>query len=152
VGNVKRLKRKDLKNTEKEAEKFYVPFRNGIFLSYALALAESIYIKERKNYDLFVGFKCEGKEHYPDTTPEFVKKINELSKISCTRPFKILAPLIKMDKEDIILLGERLGVALEDTWSCYVSAGKKQCGRCLACMLRKEGFYWANVKDKTKYS
>ncbi len=140
---------KDLRDTKKESEKFYVPCRNTIFLTYALALAESLFIKNKEKFDIFVGFKCEGKESYPDTTKEFVKEINSLSRLSCNGKFKIIAPLINKDKEDIVKLGEKLGVYFKDTHSCYIS--DKHCGTCLACMLRKAGFYWANVKDVTDY-
>jgi 7-cyano-7-deazaguanine synthase len=151
-GKINKITKKDLKDTKKESEKYYVPCRNLIFISYALAFAESIYIKEKKDSDIFVGFKCEGKESYPDTTREFVEKFNQLSKQGCAGDFKIITPLIKKDKEDIILLGKRLGVNLKDTFSCYVSNEKwKHCGKCLACALRKSGFYWAGEKDTTKY-
>jgi len=144
------LKRKDLKDTKKESDKWYVPCRNTIFLVYALALAESLYIKENEKYDIFSGFKCEGKESYPDTTKGFVEEMNRLSKISCVQKFKIIAPLIEKDKEDIVLLGQKLGVDFKKTFSCYTGE-EIHCGTCLACMLRKEGFYWANVKDTTNY-
>ena len=149
-GKVKKLNKKDLKNTKKESEKFYVPCRNSVFLVHALALAESIFIKEGTKSDIFVGFKCEGNESYPDTTKKFVKEINRLSKIGCAGNFKIYAPLILKDKEDIIQLGEKLCVNFRKTFSCYI--GKtKHCGNCLACQLRKAGFYWAGLKDPTKY-
>ena len=144
------LKRKDLKDTKKESDKWYVPCRNTIFLVYALALAESLYIKENEKYDIFSGFKCEGKESYPDTTKGFVEEMNRLSKISCVQKFKIIAPLIEKDKEDIVLLGQKLGVDFKKTFSCYTGE-EIHCGTCLACMLRKEGFYWANVNDTTNY-
>lgn len=149
-GKVNKISKKDLKDTSKESLKWYVPCRNLVFLSYALALAESLYIKNKKIYDIFVGFKCEGKESYPDTTKEFVDSINELSKISCYKHFKVLAPLIKKDKEDIILLGKRLNINFNNTFSCYASP-TLHCGYCLACRLRQEGFYWANINDPTKY-
>jgi len=149
-GKVKKLKKEDLKDTKKESEKFYVPCRNTVFLIHALALAESRYIKTKKIYDLFVGFKCEGKESYPDTTKKFVREINNLARISCSYKFKLNAPLINKDKEEIVLLGKKLGVKFEDTYSCYVSQNN-HCGRCLACKLRQAGFYWANVKDPTFY-
>ena len=149
-GTAKKLKRTDLRDTKKESEKFYVPCRNAIFLIHALAFVESLSIKERKNFDIFVGFKNEGKESYPDTTKKFVNKMNELSKISCSRPARILAPLIEKDKEDIIVLGRKLSVNFKKTFSCYVE-GKKHCGVCLACKLRQEGFYWAGIKDPTEY-
>src|SRR3989344_9608703 len=94
TGKATRLRIKDLKDTKKESQKWYVPCRNTLFLAYALALAESFFIKKKKVYDIFIGFKCEGREVYPDTTPEFVKEINRLSRISCAKPFKIIAPLI----------------------------------------------------------
>lgn len=147
-GKVKEIK--DLRDTKEESTKWYVPCRNTIFLNYALALAESEFIKSKIPSDIFVGFKCEGKESYPDTTPEFVEKMNNLARISCAYPFRVIAPLIKMDKEDIVLLGTKLDVPLSATFSCYV--GKSfHCGKCLACKLRKAGFYWANIKDSTKY-
>jgi len=149
----RKIKRKELKNTEKESNKYYVPCRNIVFLTYALALAESLQIKNKEIWDIFTGFKCEGREAYPDTTPEFVKEMNELKSISTGINGKILAPLIKKDKEEIIILGEELGVKLEDTYSCYIGTKNKQehCGTCLSCRLRQEAFYWADVKDKTKY-
>lgn len=151
-GRIKKLTRKDLKDTSLESEKFYVPCRNTLFLTTALSLAESLYLKNKIKNDIFVGFKSEGKESYPDTTQDFVNEINHLSKISCITAFKVYAPMIKKDKEDIVLLGEKLGVNFKDTFSCYVPKNKKQCGECLACMLRKEGFYWANIKDPTSYA
>jgi len=150
-GKIKKLNRKDLKDTSKESQKFYVPCRNTIFLTYALAIAESIFLKDKIKSDIFVGFKCEGKEAYPDTTEDFVKEINQLSKFSCAGKFKVYAPLIKKDKEDIILLGEKLKINLNKTFSCYSPIKGEHCGYCLACKLRQEGFYWADVKDPTKY-
>lgn len=140
-----------LKNTKKEGDKWYVPLRNTVFLTYALALAESDWINKKTDSKIFVGFKCEGRESYPDTTREYVDFMNLFSKKVCAKKFSIEAPLIRMDKEDIISLGIRLGVPLEKTFSCY-TGNSKHCGDCLACALRKEGFYWANIPDKTKYS
>ena len=120
-----------------------------LFLSYALALAESNFVKSNKEIDIFVGFKCEGEESYPDTTQKFIKKVNSLAK-DFRSQISIKVPLIKKDKEDIILLGKKLGVNFEDTFTCYIGK-KRHCGNCLACKLRQEGFYWANVKDPTEY-
>ena len=146
---VRKIKRKDLHDTSKESSKWYVPLRNTVFISYGLALAESLYLKDGKKSDLFVGFKCEGKDSYPDTTEKYIQTINELSKVA-SMGFSVYAPLIKKDKEDIIVLGKKLGVNFKETMSCYNSDGT-HCGSCLACMLRKEGFYWANIKDPTFY-
>ena len=149
---VKKINRKELKDTKKESQKYYVPFRNAVFLVHAIALAESLKIKGKNDWDIFVGFKCEGKEAYPDTTEDFVREMNKLIKFSNNRNGKIIAPLIKKDKEDIILLGKKLGVKLEETFSCY-AGGKngKHCGICLSCRLRQEGFYWARAKDERRY-
>jgi len=151
-GKIKKLNRKDLKDTSKESQKFYVPCRNTIFLTYALAIAESIFLKDKTKSDIFVGFKCEGKESYPDTTKGFIREINNLSKLSCAGKFKIYAPLIEKDKEDIVLLAKKLGVEFKNNFSCYSPIKNKHCGYCLACKLRQEGFYWANVDDPTIYS
>lgn len=145
-----KLDRCSLNNTKKESEKWYVPMRNLIFLSAALSYADFLYSKDKKKSDIFVGFKCEGKESYPDTTPLFIKEINSLSKISTSAKSRVIAPLIRKDKEDIVILAKKLNVPIEKTWSCYLSY-RKQCGTCLACLLRKEGFYWANQKDDTLY-
>lgn len=148
----RKIKRKELKNTRRESEKYYVPFRNAVFLSHAIAFSDALKLKNKESYDIFVGFKCEGKEAYPDTTQEFVNAMNKLIKFSSNANGKIIAPLIKKDKEDIVLLGKKLGVNLEDTFSCYAgSKNGKHCGTCLSCRLRREGFYWANVKDDTSY-
>ncbi|HRZ85774.1 MAG TPA: 7-cyano-7-deazaguanine synthase [Candidatus Paceibacterota bacterium] len=155
---IKELIKQDLKDTNEESQKYYVPCRNILFLVYALTLAESEFFKNSEKNDIFVGFKCEGKDSYPDTTKKFVSEINKLSKISCMTNFKIIAPLIEKDKEDIVLLGKRLSVKMEDTYSCYIGSKRlglivnnKHCGTCLACKLRQAGFYWANVEDKTNY-
>ncbi len=141
----------DLKDTKKESGKWYVPFRNTIFLAYALAYAESFYVKRGEIYELFVGFKSEGKEAYPDTTPEFVEVMNKMQEVAGGGKFKINAPLIKMDKEDIVNLGNKLGINFKETFSCYVSPDEKHCGTCLSCRLRQAGFYWADVEDVTEY-
>ena len=151
-GEIKKLGKSDLKNTKKESKKYYVPCRNTMFLVYALTIAESLWVKNKEKNDIFVGFKCEGKESYPDTTEEFINEINRLGKIGCSTKFELKAPLIKKDKDDIVNLGKKLGVKMEKTFSCYAQINGKHCGHCLACMLRKQGFYWANVKDKTKYA
>jgi len=146
-----KVSRKELKDSKQESDKYYVPCRNTIFLIYALALAESLQIKNKETYNIFTGFKCEGKEAYPDTTSEFVEEMNKLKEISTSVKGNIIAPLIKKDKEEIVSLGKELGVKFEETYSCYIGAGEKHCGTCLACRLRQEAFYWANVKDPTEY-
>lgn len=137
-----KIKIRDLKNTKLESKNFYIPNRNGIFLSYSILFAEKL------NADIFVGFNSEGREAYPDATKEFVEQMNKVMKIMKIKE-KIISPFIDKDKDDIVKLGIKLNVKLEDTLSCYIS--NKHCGFCLACRLRQEAFYWANVKDYTKY-
>ena len=149
-GKFNKLKKEDLKDTREESKNWYVPCRNTIFLINAIALAESLDLKENKEYDVLVGFKNEGEENYPDTTKEFVDQINKLSEISCSKKINVVAPLIEKDKEDIISLGKELGINYENTFSCYIGK-EKHCGDCLACGLRKQGFYWSGVEDPTDY-
>ncbi|MFH1290733.1 MAG: 7-cyano-7-deazaguanine synthase QueC, partial [Nanoarchaeota archaeon] len=144
----RRMKRGDLKDLREESEKWYVPCRNLVFLSYALALAESVNVKEKIDSYLFVGFKNEGRGGYPDTSQEFLDSLNKTARVSTIGKYKILAPLINKDKEDIVTLAKNLGVDFKKTFSCYTGS-HKHCGTCLACKLRQEGFYWANVKDPT---
>ena len=143
------VKRSELKDTKSESSRFYVPARNLIFLSYAISFADALKISKNEIYNIFIGFKNEGKESYPDTTKEFVSIMNKLQNILKEKS-RIIAPFIKKDKEDIIALGKNLGVNFKDTYSCY-NGSDLHCGYCLACRLRQEGFYWANIKDPTKY-
>ena len=145
AGKINKLSVDDLKDTKEEAKSWYVPNRNSIFLNYAIALAESL-----EGADIFVGFKNEGEENYPDTTPGFMKKMNELVKVACSNEINIIAPFIKKDKEDIIHMGKTLGVDFKKTFSCYIEK-EKHCGYCLACKLRQQGFKWANIEDPTEY-
>ena len=136
-----------LHNTKNESKQWYVPQRNLIFFSNALAYAETLPYQT----DIFFGFKAEGKESYPDATPAFVHECNVLARITTKGKSSVKAPLITKDKEDIILLGEKLGIEYTKTISCYQPIKKKHCGVCLACRLRKAGFYWAGIRDPTKY-
>lgn len=145
--------KKGLKNTKDESDNWYIPFRNTMFLSYALSYAERIAVKNKiKKISIYTGFKCEGKEPYPDTTKKYIHAINRLSKTAAPK-FDILvnAPLITKDKEDIISLGNKLNVDYKKTYSCYIGRSR-HCGICLACRLRKAGFYWAGAKDPSEYS
>ncbi|MAG02937.1 hypothetical protein CMI42_06370 [Candidatus Pacearchaeota archaeon] len=145
----KKIKRSNLRDSKKESEKYYVPNRNGIFINYAISLTEILSIKEKKIFDIFVGFNSEGSEAYPDATLEFVDKMNEVMKIMKLKGM-VVAPLIKKDKNEIVRLGLDLEIDFRDTFSCYID-NKIHCGVCLACRLRQEAFYWANVVDPTSY-
>ncbi len=128
----------------------YVPARNTILLSLALAYAEVV------NADaIFLGVNAVDYSHYPDCRPEFIKKFQELTKIATKRgvkgkEIKIFAPLINMSKAEIIKKGHELKVPFELTWSCY--QGKKNaCGKCESCVLRLNGFKNAGLKDPIEY-
>ena len=151
-GYVKQLSPEELGDTQAESARFYVPTRNTLFLSYALALAESLAHASPENDvpEIFIGFKNEGAESFPDTTQEFLNRINALASIGCMQPSPILAPLITYDKEEIVALAIELGVNIANTWSCY-QGSHLHCGTCLACRLRQAGFKWAGTSDPTQY-
>jgi len=142
---------------DEDITNWYVPCRNSIFLLNALAYAESEFLSKKERYDLFIGLKNEGNVHMKDTTPKFIEKFNELAEEATNDGgYKILAPLIKYDKPDVIKLGQELEVPFELTYSCYVGNNFKDnklmhCGKCLTCMERKKSFYWCNIKDKSNY-
>jgi 7-cyano-7-deazaguanine synthase len=126
----------------------YVPARNTVLLSLALAWAESLGAK-----DLFVGVNVLDASGYPDCRPEFVRAFQALAQVA-TRSggFTVHAPLIELTKADIIKLGTSLGVDYGATHSCYDPIGGAACGRCDACALRRKGFAEAGIPDPTRYA
>jgi len=126
----------------------YVPARNTVLLSLALAWAESLGAK-----DLFVGVNVLDASGYPDCRPEFIRAFEALAQVA-TRSggFRVHAPLIDLAKADIIRLGTSLGVDYGQTHSCYDPVGVLACGRCDACALRRKGFAEAGVADPTRYA
>ena len=77
--------------------------------------------------------------------------MNELMKVIGLKG-SIIAPLIKKDKSEVIKLSLKLGINLSNTYSCYIGVkDNRHCGTCLACRLRQEAFYWANIRDPTNY-
>lgn len=128
----------------------YVPGRNTIFISLALAYAETL---DADN--IFLGVNAMDYSGYPDCRSEFINKFNELAKLSNKRgveglPIHINAPIINMTKKEIIKLGLELGVPYELTWSCY-EGGEKACGKCDSCELRVEGFKQNGISDPIEY-
>ena len=125
----------------------YVPFRNGIFLSIAAAIAE----KEGAEA-IYIGVVEEDSSGYPDCREEFIQKMQEAINAG-TKPqtkIEIKTPLIHLKKEDIVRVGAQLGVPLELTWSCYQNSDEA-CGVCDSCRLRLKGFEKAGLKDKILY-
>ena len=125
----------------------YVPFRNGIFLSIATAIAE----KEEAEA-LFIGVVEEDSSGYPDCTDTFIDKmtsaINEGTKD--TTKVKIKTPLVHLMKNQIVEKSLELNVPLKHTWSCYKEEDEA-CGVCDSCRLRLNGFNLANTKDPIPY-
>jgi len=126
----------------------YVPARNTVLLSLALAWAETLGAK-----DIFLGVNVLDASGYPDCRPEFVRAFEALAQVA-TRSggFHIQAPLIALTKAEIIQLGMSLGVDYAITHSCYDPVGDRACGRCDACALRRKGFLEAGVPDPTRYA
>ncbi len=132
----------------------YVPARNTIFLSYALAWAEVLQAP-----DIFIGVNALDYSGYPDCRPEYIRAFEEMANLAVKAAvegklrFTIHAPLIRMTKAEIIRKGAALGIDYSITHSCYdpTPAGKA-CGQCDSCLLRKKGFREAGIPDPTIYA
>jgi len=130
----------------------YVPARNTIFLSYALAWAEVI-----RADDIFIGVNAIDYSGYPDCRPEFIQAFANLADVGTKagvegRHFQIHTPLIKLSKADIIRKGIELSVDFSLTHSCYdPTAEGRACGECDSCLLRLKGFREAGIKDPIRY-
>jgi len=134
----------------------YVPARNTIFLSYALAYAEVV-----GAFDIFIGVNAIDYSNYPDCRPEFITSFEKLANFATAvgvkneESFKIHAPLISMNKKEIIQKGISLGVDYSQTHSCYDPIIKDEkiysCGKCDSCLLRLSGFKEAKIKDEIPY-
>jgi len=127
----------------------YVPARNTLFLSYALAWAEVLECD-----DVFIGVNALDYSGYPDCRPEFIESFQQTARLGTKRPgFTVRAPLVRMAKAQIIRRGAELGVDYAVTHSCYdPDAQGRACGRCDSCLLRKKGFAEAGIADPTVYA
>ena len=125
----------------------YVPFRNGIFLSIATAIAE-----KHEAEALFIGVVQEDSSGYPDCTDTFISKMESAMNQGTKEETKleIITPLVHMSKEQIVTKAVELDVKLEYTWSCYKNENKA-CGVCDSCRLRLNGFKQAGVTDPIQY-
>jgi 7-cyano-7-deazaguanine synthase len=130
----------------------YVPARNSVFLSIALALAEAI-----EAYDIFIGVSHIDYSGYPDCRPKFIEAFQNMANLATKtaiegHPIKIHAPLIHLDKAQTIKLGIQAGVDYSMTVSCYRADNEgRACGSCDSCVYRKQGFAQAGVADPTRY-
>ncbi|MCD8352349.1 MAG: 7-cyano-7-deazaguanine synthase QueC [Planctomycetaceae bacterium] len=132
----------------------YVPARNTIFLSYALALAE---IKNAEA--VFIGVNSVDYSGYPDCRPEFIAAYQKMANLATKRTVEgdtvtIRAPLQNLTKSGIIAWGTSLGVDYSLTLTCYDPVGGDglACGACDSCRLRRQGFLEAGVADPTRYA
>jgi len=130
----------------------YVPARNTIFLSFALAWAEVIDCQK-----IYIGVNALDYSGYPDCRPEFIKAFEDMANLATKQSvegekIEIKTPLISMTKAEIIQKGLSLGVDYSQTISCYLAnSNGEACGACDACVLRINGFNNANIKDPTFY-
>ncbi|WP_452603218.1 7-cyano-7-deazaguanine synthase QueC [Pontimicrobium sp. MEBiC06410] len=125
--NLSIYKKGDKPNGQENA---YVPYRNLIFLSLALSLAESYKINE-----VYVAFNKDDSRNFWDCSNSFLLKLQSISKNTNT---KIEAPLINLTKAEVITLANELNVDLSETISCYHPKYNKECGQCLSCLLKRE--------------
>ena len=130
----------------------YVPARNTIFLSFALAWAEVVDCQT-----IFIGVNALDYSGYPDCRPEFIEAFENMANLATKQSaegdrIQIKTPLISMTKAEIVKKGLGLGVDYSETTSCYdANTLGEACGECDACVLRKIGFENANVQDPTRY-
>ena len=127
----------------------YVPARNTIFLSHALAWGEVL-----QSQDIFIGVNALDYSGYPDCRPEYIEAFERMANLA-TRAgvegasrLRIHTPLIRLTKAEIVARGTALGVDFALTWSCYEPrADGLACGHCASCLLREKGFREAGLRD-----
>jgi 7-cyano-7-deazaguanine synthase len=130
----------------------YVPARNTVFLSLALAWAEVL-----EAFDIFIGVNAVDYSGYPDCRPEYIQAYEQMANLATRagvegKTLKIHTPLISMSKAEIILAGTHLGVDYSETVSCYDADDQgKACGDCDSCRIRRAGFAAAGITDPTIY-
>ncbi len=127
----------------------YVPARNTIFLSHALAWAEVL-----ESSDIFIGVNALDYSGYPECRPEYVAAFERMANLATragvegSMRLRIHTPLIELSKAQIVRLGAELGVDFGLTWSCYEpQPDGRACGRCDSCLLRRKGFSEAGLRD-----
>jgi 7-cyano-7-deazaguanine synthase len=128
----------------------YVPARNTVFLSLALAYAETVHADA-----IFIGANAVDYSGYPDCRPEYIRVFQQLASLATRKgvegkTIRIKAPLLNLSKADIIRTGLNLEVPFTDTWSCY-RGGRKACGSCDSCLIRLKGFKEAGRMDPLSY-
>ena len=135
----------DLEKSAQSASSVWVPARNMVFTSIAVSYAESIGAEK-----IIVGWDAEEAATFPDNSKEFLETFNDLVDVGSPKKIEIEAPLIDLNKEEIVKLGLDIGAPIELSYSCY-KGRDKQCGVCESCMRRKRAFKNVGVKDKMEY-
>jgi 7-cyano-7-deazaguanine synthase len=130
----------------------YVPARNTLFLSHALAVAEVM-----SSQDIFIGVNAVDYSGYPDCRPEYISAFENMANLATKagvegRRLRLHVPLIDKSKAEIIALGAKAGVDYSLTVSCYQANEQGEaCGNCDSCQLRRKGFEDAGITDPTRY-
>jgi 7-cyano-7-deazaguanine synthase len=151
TANIKVPKNRSDKQISNNIPITYVPARNTIFLSYALAYAEVIGAK-----DIFIGVNALDYSGYPDCRPEYIAAYEKLANLATKAgvegvKLKVHTPLIDLTKAEIIKKGMKLKVDYSKTTSCYDPLNGKACGKCDSCKLRLKGFKENGIVDPIKY-
>ncbi len=142
--------RKDVSEIGGDIPATYVPARNIIFLSVAAGLAETIGADR-----IYIGANALDYSGYPDCRPEFFQAFEKVLAVGTKKgvegsPVRVVTPILRLTKAEIVKLGVELDAPLELTWSCY-KGGAKACGRCDSCLLRLKGFKEAGLVDPIEY-
>jgi 7-cyano-7-deazaguanine synthase len=131
---------------DETARKVWVPGRNVVFTSIALSFAEAEGAEK-----IIVGWDFEEAATFPDNSKEFLDAFNHVLKVGSLENVQIEAPLIQMDKKQIVKIGKEIEAPLDLSYSCYMGE-KEHCGICESCMRRKRAFELAGIEDRTKYA
>jgi len=153
TGNIPVPKARSEEEMRTEIPATYVPARNTIFLSYAVAWAEVLDAP-----DIFIGVNAVDYSGYPDCRPEYIQAFEKMANLAIKKAVEgqlkitVNTPLIMMTKAEIIRKGLELGVDYRMTHSCYdPGSSGKACGECDSCLLRNKGFRDAGIIDPTEY-
>jgi 7-cyano-7-deazaguanine synthase len=141
---------RDLADMSQDIPITYVPARNTIFLSFALAYAEALNASR-----IYLGVNALDYSGYPDCRGDYLDAMQEVFRLGTKQgregqPIEIIAPLLHLKKTEIIELGNKLGVPWEKTWSCY-AGGEEACGVCDSCRLRLAAFQELGLNDPLPY-
>ncbi len=130
---------------EENMKSTVVPFRNGIMLSIACGMAESMGMKR-----VMIANHAGDHAVYPDCTPDFVKAMSEAMSAGTYENITVLAPYTNLSKKEIVEHGKALGLDYSETYSCY-KGGERHCGKCATCRERRQALQVAGIEDLTEY-